>query len=304
MSNLQSIPRANAGHLPNGNYRPTIYSKYMQAVYLGTNVVPQIANHDWEGEVSAVGDRVVIRRRPSVEVFDYQVGQDLQRQGTLADAATTLFISYANYFNIPINDVERFQSDINFQAELLDEGARALSTRVEQRVLRAVYADAGATLPVTYATDAATSAKAALGGLLQAASTMNENNVPDQNRYAVIDPRTAYYLFQSDLKAAYLTGNPNTTLQTAKVEYPVAGMTIYISNNLLINYAGTSVKAICGHTDAITFAGQINTSETVRNPNDFGDLIRAMIAYGYRTVRAEALVCLNISGAGLSGYLA
>lgn len=304
MANLQSIPRVSP-YLPQGNFRPTLFSKYMQAVYLGTNLVPKIASHDWEGDLSKVGDRVVIRKRPAVEVFDYAIGQDLERQSALADDAITLYIAFANYFNIPINDVERFQSDIDFQAELLDEGSRALSTKVERRVLQSAYVDAGNTANVTLATDVATSAKAILNGLLVAATQLNEKNVPDDagSRWAIIDPRSAYYLFGSDLKAAYLTGNSNTTLQTAKIQYPVAGFDVYVSNNLDVNYTTGAAHMLAGHTDAISFAGQISTSETIRNQNDFGDLIRSMIAYGYRVTRPEALVHINASGAGLQALL-
>ena len=46
---------------------------------------------------------------------------------------------------------------------------------------------------------------------------------------------------------------------------------------------------IAGHKSAITFASQFTKTETVRNPSDFGDLVRGLQVYGMKVVKPEAL---------------
>jgi general secretion pathway protein D len=46
---------------------------------------------------------------------------------------------------------------------------------------------------------------------------------------------------------------------------------------------------IAGTKDAISFASQVNKTEEVRNPSDFGDFIRGLAVYGRKVVKPEAL---------------
>ena len=55
---------------------------------------------------------------------------------------------------------------------------------------------------------------------------------------------------------------------------------------------GSAVNRRCviaGTKDAISFASQVNKTEQVRNPSDFGDFIRGLNVYGRKVVKPEAL---------------
>jgi hypothetical protein len=52
---------------------------------------------------------------------------------------------------------------------------------------------------------------------------------------------------------------------------------------------------VAGHKDAISFAAQINKTEQVRNPSDFGDYVRGLNVYGRKVVKPEALVDLYVA---------
>ena len=41
---------------------------------------------------------------------------------------------------------------------------------------------------------------------------------------------------------------------------------------------------MAGHKSAVTFASQMTKMETVRNPSDFGDYVRGLNVYGYKTI--------------------
>ena len=55
--------------------------------------------------------------------------------------------------------------------------------------------------------------------------------------------------------------------------------------------AGTAARRvlIAGHKSAVTFASQMTKLETLRNPRDFGDLVRGLNVMGWKTLLPKAL---------------
>ena len=51
-----------------------------------------------------------------------------------------------------------------------------------------------------------------------------------------------------------------------------------------------------GHKSAITFASQFTKTEHLRNPQDFGDLVRGLNVYGSKVIKGDALVPMVVSG--------
>ena len=47
-------------------------------------------------------------------------------------------------------------------------------------------------------------------------------------------------------------------------------------------------------TTAIAFASQMAKTETLRNPTDFGDLVRGLNVFGHKVVKPEALALLIV----------
>lgn len=286
---------------PNRSRIPKKWSDYMLANYYADNVVPNISNTDYEGEINGLGDTVIIQKRFAIEAFDYVVGQGLQKQKTLADDSLSLTIDYSHYFNVPINDIDKFQAMGDWAAEVFDEGSRTLGTKIEKQVLQSIYAG----ITTVTATGANyTSGTELIKYLMQGMLKLNLLNVPDDGqRWVVIDPVASYMLGLGDLKAAYLTGDGVSALRSGSaVDKPVAGCKVFVSNNLLVTGAGANgtAKILMGHTDALTFAAQINKTETLRDQDDFGDLLRGQVVYGYKVVKPEAIVCIDTTyGASL-----
>jgi hypothetical protein len=144
--------------------------------------------------------------------------------------------------------------------------------------------------------------------ILQLATALSEQNAPTSGRFLLLSPFDHQILMQSDLGKAYITGDATSMLRTGKV-----GMldlfTVYVSNMLPRGdaglewvsgmsdpttgaaYSGAADRrmVIAGHKDAITFANQVTTAETLRNPNDFGDMVRGLSVFGRKVVKPEAL---------------
>jgi hypothetical protein len=137
-----------------------------------------------------------------------------------------------------------------------------------------------------------------------AASVLDEQNVPDTERFLVISPAVRNLLMGSNLQQAYLTGDPQSILRNGKIG-TIDRFTVYVSNLLPSadagkNFDGTTNTGadarkclIAGHKSAITFASQIAKVESLPNPGDFGQLVRGLNVFGFATLKPEALALVQ-----------
>jgi len=152
--------------------------------------------------------------------------------------------------------------------------------------------------------------------VLELASVLDEQNVPESDRWLVIDPATRALLFQSELAKAYSTGDATSPVRNGKIG-SIDRFSVFVSNQLPKAAAGTATNWVsgdgsetsvgstgtvakrraimAGHKSALTFASQITKLETVRNPNDFGDFIRSLNVYGHKVVKPEAMSLLIVA---------
>lgn len=195
--------------------------------------------------------------------------------------------------------MDAYQSDINLMTEWSNDGSEEMKISVDTDILGSVYADAhadnvGATagrksgdinLGVA-GVPLAVSKGNILDVLVDYSTVLDEQNVPESNRYVVLPAKMCGMIKKSDLKDASITGDGSSILRTGKLGM-IDRLTIYSSN--LVNSSGGEHDVIFGQKSAITFAGQITKMEEVPNPNDFGMLARSLFVFGYEVVKPEAL---------------
>lgn len=145
--------------------------------------------------------------------------------------------------------------------------------------------------------------------ILKMGATLDEQNVPNEGRFLLMSPYDRQILMQSNLAQAYFTGDQSSIVRTGKVGM-IDRFTVYVSNMLphcasdkawVSGQTDTSTGAaydtaanaarrqlVAGTKDAISFASQVTKTETLRNQNDFGDLVRGLQVYGRKVVKPEA----------------
>jgi hypothetical protein len=133
----------------------------------------------------------------------------------------------------------------------------------------------------------------------------------------VIDPLTRQLLMYSNLAQAQFMGDNQSMVRNGKIGM-IDRFTVYVSNQLPTAASGATVwtgaqngtgngetgvacsartdggttarrPIIAGHKAAIAFASQITKVESLRNPNQFGDLVRGLNVFGYSTVKPESM---------------
>lgn len=161
----------------------------------------------------------------------------------------------------------------------------------------------------TDATPIATSTPANLLTLiLQLGAALDEQNVPTEGRFLLLSPYDRQILMQTTLAQAYFTGDSSSIVRTGKIGM-IDRFNVYVSNMLPqgasgkawvpsgtatsagATYSGAAARRmiVAGHKDAVSFANQVNKTEQVRNPADFGDYVRGLSIYGRKVVKPEAL---------------
>lgn len=304
-----------------GTFIPAIWSAKMNAKFYAASVFGDIANTDWEGEISGQGDKVIINEVPTITVQNYVAGTPLTYQ-VPTPSTQELLIDKGKYFAFQVNDVLEYQSKPNLIDVFSEDAAQQMRIAIDSNVLyntfnMAAAANKGATAGAksggyNLGTDLAPIALTkdnVLNQILMMASVLDEQNVPDNGRWIVIDPLTRGLLLQSPLSQAQITGDTTSPMRNGLIGQ-IDRFKVYLSNQLPKAIAGTATPwlsgdgsensitstsnlkrrvLMAGHKAGLTFASQITKMETVRNPNDFGDFIRSLNVYGFKAVKPEAL---------------
>lgn len=304
-----------------GTFIPTIWSAKMNAKFYAATVFGEIANTNWQGEIADVGDKVIINDIPTLTISDYTPGTALQYQ-VPTPSTQELQINNAKSFAFRVDDVLRMQSKPNLIDTFSGDAAQQMKIAIDSTVLFGSF-DNGAsdnkgatagritgaynlgtkTAPVTL------SATNTLSLITSMAAVLDEQNVPESDRFLVIDPATRNWLMQSPLAQAYFTNDSQSIVRNGKIGM-IDRFTVYVSNLLPRKDAakawtiGTGDPAaaaadagtakaraiIAGHKSAITFASQMTKVETLRIQDNFGDYVRGLNVFGYKVVKPESLV--------------
>jgi hypothetical protein len=296
-----------------GNFIPQLWSGKLNVKFYAATVFGEIANTDYEGEIKALGDKIRINNVPSIIINNYTVGQVLSSQ-VPAPSVVDLTIDTAKYFNFQVSDVLAYQSKPNLMATFSDDATKQMAIAIDRDVLLTEFnqgsaankgATAGAisgafnlgtdTAPVTITSTNVVPLVTAMS------SVLDEQNVPDTDRWLLITPYFRQVLMASPLSQAYVTGDQTSMLRNGKIG-AIDRFKLYVSNQLPAaaanqdfngNAQGGAVKRtaiMAGHKSAITFASQITKVEQIKNPNDFGELVRGLNVYGKQAIKPEGLV--------------
>lgn len=275
---------SDAGVANQVNFIPEVFSKLLQAKFYSSSVLPAISNTDYEGEISGQGDKVHVRTVPTVTINDYT--GSVANQNLTTDTVT-LNIDTAKYYSFKVDDVLAAQSDINMLEEASADAAEQMRIAVETDVLSSVVGDAGTTMA-----DYTAATGTVLSQILDMAVQLDEDNIPEEGRFIVLSPAQISMLKQTDLKAAYLTGDGTSPLRNGKVG-TIDRFTVYQSNLLYKPTTGDDsgkTHVLAGHSKGITFASQFTNTETVRLTDTFGDAVRGLKVYGSKVINPDCLV--------------
>lgn len=295
-----------------GSFIPTLWSSKLNAKFYAATVFGEIANTNWEGDIKAMGDKVVINNIPTITINDYSAGTSLSYEVPTPNTLT-LQIDKGKYFAFQVNDVLTMQSEPKLMDMFSNDASMQMKISIDSTVLNGTFqggaaANKGATAgrlsgSFNLGVDN-TPVELAGANILQTltalSAVLDEQNVPETDRWLVIDPATRQTLMSSNLAQAQFMGDSSSIVRNGKIGV-IDRFTVYVSNQLPkaaagkdwagADSAGTAKRRaiMAGHKSAISFASQMTKMETVRNPADFGDYVRGLNVFGYTVTKPESL---------------
>ena len=286
---------------------PEVWSSKIIENFYPTTVFGSIANTDYEGEIKGYGDNVIIRTDPTITVNSYTIGGGLTYE-TPTSTKVELPINTAKSFSFQVNDIDRVQSDLNLMNRFTQAAANDLKVAVDIDCFTKV--SAGVAAANKGATAGADSGNIDLGvasadgsdaialtetNILKYLMLMNqvldEQSAPETGRWVVLPPWAITRALLSELKDASLAGDGTSVLRNGRIG-TIGNFEIYRSRNLptVTETAVVSTKIFAGHSMGLTWASQVTQTESMKNPSDFGELVRGLIVYGTKVVKPEAIV--------------
>ena len=314
-----------------GSFIPTLWSGKLNAKFYQNTMLSEVTNTTWEGELKNQGDTVRIRTAPTINISEYEVGNNLSYE-VPTPIFTDMQINKGLYFGVQVSDVLGYQSDMDLMNMFTEDAAKQLKIKMEDEVFFNSFVTEGPAAANEGATAGAISAAYNLGtdttpvdqgtpenvlnAILRMSSVLDEQNVPEDGRWLIMTPFDRHLLMQSNIAQAYFTGDQTSIVRSGKIGM-LDRFTVYVSNLLPRGAAGKALVSgltdtstggtvsnakvrrtmIAGTKDAVGFAMTVNKTEPLRNQTDFGDIVRGLAIYGRKTLKSEALVVAQVGSA-------
>jgi hypothetical protein len=271
---------------------PDVWSTRLNVHLYERTMLKEITNSDWESEIKGAGDTVLIREMPAIPVGRYVPGTPMKRS-RVKYTMIPLKIDKTAYFSLDVEDVEALQSDMKLKSDFIAGASKDMDEYMCRDVLQSVYASAGISFTLD-TPDAEEFQQAYMKSLMLLGK--NKVDVEDTSQLWCVAPYEAMFLLGTGpqtkadamglgAKSTYLTGKPSST---------PGGIRTFYSNQLASVTGRTQM--LIGHRKAITWAMQMDKKvETLRNPEEPGDIIRGMALYGFEVVKPEMLICVDVS---------
>ena len=269
------------------NFIPQVWSAKILLELQRRYVFAGLANRDYEGEISAYGDTVKINNIGEITVGDYTKNTDITDPQDLTSDQRTLVIDQAKYFNFQVDDIDSAQNKPKVMETAVRKAADRLAREMDKH-LAGLFSDIDNTIgddidPIEL------DEENIYETLVQVATVLDENDVPEDGRFVVMPPKFVALLS----KSKYFT--KATEMGDAVVvngfSGSAAGLMVYKSNN--VDKDGDNYHIIAGVNDAWTMAEQINSVETYRMEKRFANAVKGLHLYGAKVTRPEAMVVLT-----------
>lgn len=268
------------------NFKPLIWSKYIQTQLAKMTVLQSVCNSQFEGE-TGMGKTVKIIGAGRPTVSTYTPGSNISSAETPPDTSVYLKIDQYKYTHFIVDDVDEAQSVDGMMEAYMQESNRALAEArdayIASLVTEATYASASSS------GNSADEARALVdAGLTQ----LWQNGVNVSDNVNIIVSPWFYRWFHASLSSE-LTTNVDM-IKNGKVGL-YSGATVRMSNNLYSD--GTDDYMVICTDKAIAFAGGISKTEAYRPDLQFADAVKVLDTYGAKLVRPDELYVIKAHNA-------
>lgn len=271
---------------------PDVWSTRLNVHLYERTMLKEITNSDWESEIKGAGDTVLIREMPDIPIGRHVPGTP-QKRSRVRYKMIPLKIDKTAYFALDVEDVEALQSDMKLKADFIAGASKNMDEYMCKDLLQTIYASAGIQFDLD-SPDPVELQQAYMKAIMLLGK--NKFDVEDLSQLWCVAPYEAMFLMGvgPQTKADEMGAGATSTYLTGKPVKTPGGIRTYYSNQLAVVAGRTQM--LIGHRKAVTWAMQMDKKvETLRNPDEPGDIIRGMALYGFEVNKPEGLICISAS---------
>ena len=278
------------------NFVPEVWSAKILDKLNKTMVLANLCNRDYEGEISASGDTVRINEIGDITINTYTKNSTTALTiQELTDAQQILEINRARYFAFKLDDVDQAQTKPKLMEKAIERAAYNMSDDIDTYIAESMssggfFAGTDSTQLGSTGTALSVTSTLVITALGWAARIMDQNNVPNMGRWAVVSPAIHHQMItarivQDTNNSNYISAGPNAVGN-------FYGFNIYVSNNIYLGSAASSqYHCLFGNSMGVTFANQLAKVEAFDlGAAGFGDAVKGLNLYGMKITRPAAIL--------------
>jgi hypothetical protein len=157
-----------------------------------------VVNTDFQGDISSAGDTVYVHGHSSVATAPYTRDTTVLAYEVLTDERRELAISQSDYFGVRHDDLNNAQTQPKLLDSISQDAAYQLAAVQDAYIAGVGKAGAGTTIEGAAGAARQITAANAYTTFLEASVLMDEANIPESGRYAVVPPWLAAELLKDN----------------------------------------------------------------------------------------------------------
>lgn len=272
---------------------PEIWSGYMAKNFDAESVALQYCNHSVESDISSEGDTVRVTKFGDITVGNYSVGSDISDQD-VTSTSDTLTLDQIKSFRFVIDDTEKARASNKIDLVKGYTGrAKVAMAQTLDTFLLAKSADVSAGNVVGSASAPITlTADNIYDYFVQMGQILDEDNIPPESRYALIDPSTKALILKSpDFVKNTAMGDGVVRNGMKKIHGKIgemAGFDVVLTNRQATT-AGVK-DLLFAHREFLSVAVRFSPTNfaTGRTEKRFADYVQGMMFYGAKVFNPTA----------------
>jgi hypothetical protein len=275
---------------------PTIWSASILREYEKQTVFGSCLSRLYEGEIAKVGDTVKVPRIGAVSVRPY-VKRTAITYDDVDSSTIDITVDKSDYWALRCEDIEKVQAAPDFLDAATRNAAYALADKTDIYTAGILQAGAGVTEDLgTTAAPISIRSVETYGLFALIGQKLTENNIPQVGRWLVAPP----WLYKKLVLAKARKDVPNGDIVANAYVGRFLGFDVLVSNN--VPYTVETIddepvkvySVLAGIADCGTLIHQITETESLRDPAQFGELVRGLSVYTAKVLQPSALAMATI----------
>lgn len=249
----------------------------------------KICNKSGQGEIKKLGDRIIFPGLADVAIDEYSGSQVTYASSYSADLTMPIDKQYK--YSFYITDVEEAQNNQAIEAQLLKRAAYNMARKIDTDMFL-LYGDANANAAAI--TDETVDDDSILGDIALLGRYLDENNVPEGERWLAIPPWVKMHLTLAGIQFQINDGISGTGGMGYAKDL---GFDIFVTNNLYNSGTASAPvhSVLAGSYEAIGYAGQIMSNESFRDPDYFRTDYRGLMTFGVKVLKPKELALATLT---------